>query len=143
MQRFYEELEVGDQVGPQELIISSQQVTAYMGAWSQRGGDDRFVSDEFARERGLPGAMVPGAMTMSHLSRLITDLSDSLNLKLLDVIFRQPVLHNLPITLHGMVTDKRVEDGVGTIEADLYADSEEYGRHITGRAVFTLPLRAA
>ena len=142
MQRFYEELEVGDQMGPQELVISSQQVTDYMGAWSQRGGDDRFVSDEFARERGLPGAMVPGAMTMSHLARLITDWSDSLNLKLIDVVFRQPVLHNLPMTLHAMVTDKHMEDGVGIIEADLYADSEKYGRHITGRAVFTLPLRA-
>ncbi len=144
MQHYYEELEIGDEVGPPvDVVIRTDRVVDFVGYWREEGLDARFTSDEQARKMGLEGAIVPGVMTMAHLSKLLTDWSDGVDLKLLDVIFRQPVFHNMPLTLHGLVTDKRIDGGAGTIEADLYADSPEHGRRITGRAVFTLPLRSS
>ena len=75
---------------------------------------------------------------MSLLSKLLTDLADSADVKLLDVIFRQTIPHNQILKLHGIITDKGDDDGEGRVEADLYLDTDEKGHHITAKAVFTL-----
>ena len=49
---------------------------------------------------------MPGAMNIAIMSQLITGWSPTVRLKKLDVVFRSPVLHNRPLTLKGMITDK-------------------------------------
>ena len=143
MERYFEDVDLGDEIGPLERAVSDDEVVEFTTLSGQGGNrPSRFTSDEQAEKEGLPGAIVPGIMSMALLSKLLTDWAGSVDVKLLDVIFRQTVPHNQPVKLHGIVTDKREEDGQGTLEADLYLDTAEKGHHITARAVFTLSTKA-
>ena len=51
--------------------------------------------------------------------------------------------HNAPLKLHGIITDMREEDGEGILEADVYLDAVDGPRHVTGKAIFSLPMRGS
>ena len=143
MERYFEDVDLGDEIGPHERTVTDDEVVEFTTLSGQGGNRlNRFTSDEQAQKEGLPGAIVPGIMSMALLSKLLTDWAGFADVKLLDVIFRQTVPHNQPLKLHGIVTDKREEVGQGTLEADLYLDTDEKGHHITARAVFTLSSKA-
>ena len=62
---YYEDVEIGDDIGPQERVVNVDQVRRFL---SVRGGtpvDSRFTSDEYAKGEGLAGAIVPGAMNIT------------------------------------------------------------------------------
>ena len=143
MQRYFEDVELGDDVGPMETTISTEQVLRFTRIWGQSDRPSRFNSAEQAKSEGLDGAVVPGVMHMGYVSRLVTEWSEGVTLKHLDVIWRQFVPHNAPLKLHGIITDTREEDGEGVLEADVYMDSAEGARHVTGKAVFSLPMRGS
>ena len=143
MQRFFEDAELGDDIGPLETRITTAQVIEFTKAWGQNDRPSRFTSEEVAISEGLPGAVVPGIMHMGYVSRLVTEWADGVTLKHLDVIWRQFVPHNADLKLHGIVTDTREEDGEGILEADVYLDSAEGVRHVTGKAIFSLPRRGS
>ncbi len=141
MERYFEDVELGDDVGPMETTISTEQVVQFTRIWGQSDRPSRFNSAEKAISEGLDGAVVPGVMHMGYVSRLITEWADSVTLKHLDVIWRQFVPHNAALKLHGIITDMREEDGEGILEADIYLDAVDGPRHVTGKAVFSLPMR--
>lgn len=139
MERYFEDVDLGDEIGPLQREVTYNEVVEFTNLSGQGGGKpSRFTSDEQAQKEGLPGAIVPGIMSMSLLSKLLTDWADSADVKLLDVIFRQTIPHNQILKLHGIITDKGDDDGEGRVEADLYLDTDEKGHHITAKAVFTL-----
>jgi hypothetical protein len=57
-------------------------------------------------------------------------------------VFRQPVPHD-KVTISGMVTDLRQEDGESLVECDVYMSNEESGRLVGGKAILALPPRPA
>ena len=62
----YQDVQIGDALGPQELFLSKEQVRAYArttGMWVPR-----FTDDEGARKEGLPGMITPGNMSFSLLA---------------------------------------------------------------------------
>ena len=141
--RFFEEAEIGDEITPIEMVVTYAQVLQFCEIWLQgrkirRSDFPRFTSDEAARKEGFAGAIVPGIMSMAFLSQLLMDWSCFATIKKLDVIFRQPVLQNRPLKLHGIVTDKSLDDGEGVLQADLYLDTETGERLVTGQATLTL-----
>lgn len=138
MKRFFEDVELGDELGPLERTATDEQVQAFCAVWGNPE-PGRFTSLEAARREGLPEPIVPGIMTMALMSQLVTDAYPAATLRLLDIIFRQPVLHNRPLTLVGVVTDKNLRDGQGVVEADLYLQTAERERLVTGKASFLLP----
>src|SRR3984893_2834965 len=106
----FETVKIGDELGPEEFHLSKDQVRAYakaMGMWVPR-----FTDDEAARKEGLPGMITPGNMSLAVLSRLVTDWigSTSANMTRLGVTYRQPVLPDHNISLHGFVTHKNDAD---------------------------------
>ena len=138
----HEDVEIGDVIGPVERVVTGEQVSQFLQIRRPRGGDNRFTDAHAARRDGLPGPMVPGALTMAALSRLITDWSPTVRLRRLDVVFRQVVMHNRRLRLRGVVTDKSVVDEEALIECDLLVENEEGSVLTTGRATFSLPTRA-
>ncbi len=61
----YEDVNIGDALGPAEMFLSKDQVRAYakaMGMWAPR-----FTDDEAARKEGLPGMITPGNMSLAIL----------------------------------------------------------------------------
>ena len=138
---YFEDVEMGDEVGPFERSITTDQVREFVQVWEARSGPSRFTDPDAAKAEGLPGAIVPGAMSMALMSQIITGWSPSMVLRKLDVVFRQMVPHNAPLTLQGIVTDKGVVDGQPQLECDVFMEDAEGTRLVIGKATVTLPTR--
>ena len=137
----FEDVEVGDDLGPVERTITDEQVQAFIEIWGAESGPSRFTSEEVAKGEGLPGMIVPGAMNVGVLSQLLTGWSSSVSLKMLDLMFRQMVRHNVPMELKGIVTDKNVVDGEPQVECDVWMEGPDGTRLVMGKAIVVLPTR--
>ena len=137
----FEDVELGDDIGPVERTITDEQVQAFVEIWGAESGPSRFTSEEVAKGEGLPGMIVPGAMNVGVLSQLLTGWSSSVTLKMLDLMFRQMVRHNVPMQLKGIVTDKNVVDGEPQVECDIWMEGPDGTRLVMGKAIVVLPTR--
>jgi acyl dehydratase len=138
---YYDDVDLGDEVGPVVRTVSDDQVIEFTQVWGREEGPTRFTSREKAQSEGLPEAIVPGAMNIAIMSQLITAWSPTVRLVKLDVVFRSPVLHNRPLTLRGMITDKDIVDGEPQIECDVTMENEEGTPNVIGKATVSLPMR--
>ena len=139
---YFEDVEIGDDIGPVERVVTTEEVVAFGEIRQQDTGPNRFNDAEVAKSEGLPGLIVPGAMNIAIMSQLITGWSPSVTLRLLDVVFRQVVPHNRPLTLSGIVTDADIVDGEGRVECDVFMQNEEGTRLVIARAVAVLPTKS-
>ena len=138
---YFEDVEMGDEFGPVERVVTDQQVTEFVEIRGMDRGPSRFTDPEVARHEGLPGPIVPGAMNVAMMSQLVTGWSPTVTLKKLDVVFRQVVPHNAPLILKGIVTDTNVVDGEPQLECDVIMENAEGARLVIGRAILVLPMR--
>ena len=138
---YFDDVDLGDEVGPVERIVTDNEVIEFTQVWGRETGPTRFTSREKAQSEGLPEAIVPGAMNIAVMSQLITGWSPTVKLIKLDVVFRSPVLHNRPLTLKGMITDKDIIDDDPRIECDITMENEEGTPHVIGKATISLPMR--
>ena len=135
----FDDVEIGDDIGPVERVVTRPQVMRFLAIREMDSGASRFTDDEFAKSEGLPGAIVPGGMNIAMMSQLLTGWSDTVTLRKLDVVFRQPVPHERKLMLKGIVTDKEVTDGVPTLTCDVFLENEEGSKHVIGTATVVLP----
>lgn len=128
----YEDVNIGDSLGPEEMYLSKDQVRTYakaMGMWAPR-----FTDDEAARKEGLPGMITPGNMSLAIVGKLVTDWigASAATMTRLGVTYRQPVQPDHTISLNGFVTHKNDEDH--TVEMDIWIESDESERLVIGTA---------
>jgi acyl dehydratase len=138
---YYEDVELGDEIGPVRRTVTDEQVAAFINLWREEA-PSRFTDPEIAKGLGLAGTIVPGAMNMAMMSQLITWWSPTVTLKKLDVVFRQVVLHNIPIQIKGIVTDKDIVDGSPQLECDVFMENEEGTRMVIGKATVGISSKA-
>ena len=138
---YYEDIEIGDEIGPIERTVTLQQVQAFLAIRSDRSGPTRFTDDAHARSEGLPGAIVPGAVNTALVAQLLTGWSPTVTLKKLDVSFRQVVRHNTLLEIKGVVTAKHVIDQEPQVECDVFMENEDGAVHVIGQATVVLPVR--
>ena len=123
----YDDVDLGDEVGPVVKDITDEDVELFCAnAWGQTG-PTRFTNMEIALQNKLKAPIVPGVMSVGLMTQLITGWSPN------------AVLKNLEVTLSGLVTDKREEDGDNVLECDIYLSNEESGRLVIGKAIVALP----
>ena len=134
--RYYEDIELGDEFGPMEKYITDEEVDAFCRLWGAPV-PNRFTDEESASRVNLSWPIVPGIMSMAIMSQLFTSWEGAA-LKHLDVVFRQPVPHDL-VAITAIVTDKREENGEYLAECDVYLSTEENGRLVGGKAIIGLP----
>lgn len=133
----FEAINIGDALGPEEMYLSKDQVRLYArstGMWVPR-----FTDDEGARKEGLPGMITPGNMSLAVLSKLVTDWIGTSGAKMtrMGTTYRQPVLPDHTVTLHGFVTHKN--DGDRSVEVDIWIESDEGERLVIGTATVQFP----
>lgn len=142
---YYDDVDLGDELPSLEREVTDDQVVEFLNITritsSEPGRESRFTSSEVARGEGLPEAIVPGAMNIAIMSTLVTGWSTRAVLRKLDVVFRGMVLHNRPIKLTGLVTDKDVVDGSPQLECDVVMENEEGTPLVIGKATVELPVR--
>ena len=136
----YEDVEIGDDIGPVNRIVTNEQVRQFVGIWRSDESASRFTDDEVAKREGLPGPIVPGPMNVALVAQLITGWTPDVRIKKLDVVFRQLVRHDVPIRIAGVVTDKDVADGEPRLECDVFMEDEHGSRLVIGKASVTLPM---
>jgi len=133
----FEDLHIGDTLGPLELFVSKDQTRAY----ARSGGLDapRFTDDEGAKKEGLPGMILPGNMSLGLLAKLVTDWIGVSGARMvrLGTTYRVPVQPDHTLTLSGFVTN--AEPGERIVEIDVWIENEDAERLVTGTASVQFP----
>jgi acyl dehydratase len=138
---YFDDIEVGDELEELEICPTTADVIRYVKVARMESG--RFTDDEYARQEGLPGAIIPGNMSLGFLSRMLTDIFPKGTLKSLTANFRATVPHNVPLICGGVVTEKQDKDGDHVIFCDVLLANEEGDRYVQGTATIALPRRGA
>ncbi len=138
---YYDEIELGDEIGPVEKVATDDEVSSFCEVWGT-SSPNRFTDAETGAKSGMKGGpIVPGIMTMAMMAQLLTDWGGPGSIKDLDLVFRQPVPHNRALTLAATITDIREEDGENLAECDILMTGTEGERYIGGKAIVTLQSR--
>jgi acyl dehydratase len=136
---YFDDVEIGDEIEELEICPTTADVVRYVQVAHMESG--RFTNDEYARKEGLPGAIVPGNMSLGFLSRMLTDCFPRGTLKSLTANFRATVPHNTPLICSGVVTEKQDVDGENLIFCDVQLSNEDGDRYVQGTARLALPKR--
>ena len=145
-QVYFEDVDLGDEF-EDEWTATLEQVLRYLGLEddglaTSGGGDGRFTDPEGAKKLGFERPIVPGAFSLSKLSKLVTDWAGTGGrVESLDVNFRRPVMHDDNVRVLGLVTDAEDRDGAGIVKVDIYFENERGERPLQGVAVVELPRR--
>ena len=138
---FYEDIDIGDEIEELEICPTTADVVRYVEVARMQSG--RFTDDAFARSEGLPGAIIPGNMSLGFLSRMITEFFPTGTLRNLTANFRATVPHNTPLICSGVVTEKQQEQGQHLVFCDILMSNEAGDRYVQGTAQVALPARQA
>jgi len=135
--RTFEDLNIGDPLGPVQLFVSKARARMYAHACGLNF--PRFTDDEAARQEGLPGMILPGNMSLGILTRLVTDWlgSGGGRLTRIGTTYRQPVQPDHTLTLQGFITHTNSEDR--TAELDVWIENEDAERLVIGTATVRFP----
>ena len=143
-ERYFEDVDVGDEF-EDEWVPERAQVLAYIALEPDGPAADtqgRFTDPERAKKLGFERPIVPGALSMSRLTRLVTDwMGESGELESIDVNFRRPVLQEDRLRCLGLITDGEPDGDVGRVKLDIYLENERGERPLQGVAVVALPAR--
>ena len=137
---YYDEIELGDEIGPVEKVATDDKVSNFCDVWGAPT-PNRFTDPAIAEKAGMKGTIVPGIMTMAMMAQLLTNWGGPGSIKDLDLVFRQPVPHNRALTLAATITDLREEDGENLVECDILMTGTEGERYVGGKAIVALPNR--
>jgi acyl dehydratase len=135
----FESLQIGDPLGPEHRFVGKQHTRLFVEAAHM--DSSRFTDDEAARAQGLPAAILPGNMSLSLLSKLLTDWIGNANARVvrLGTTYRSPVVTEHTITLQGFVTHTNSEER--TAEIDLWIENEDAERLVIGTATVHFPAK--
>lgn len=126
---FGEELPAFD---PDTSLENVRRFGKYVG-W----GGGRFTDHEAARKEGFPGAIIPGVMSQGFLGAMIHRWAPTGQIKVIDTIFRAPVLVDQPHTITGVVTN--IEEDERLVEIDITIQNEANETRVQGTATVLLP----
>ena len=138
---YFENVELGDEIGPLERVAGDDEVSAFCKLWGNPM-PNRFTDQAIAERVKLPGPILPGIMSMALMAQLLTDWAGPQGLKDLDLVFRQPVPHNKPLKISATVTDTRQENGENLVECDILMTGAEGERYVGGTALVSLPSKS-
>ena len=136
---YFQDIELGDEIGPIERVVTDEEVLKFITVGDRNPKPSRFTSREIAQSEGLPEAIIPGAMNIALMSQLVTGWAETVCLKKIDVVFRQTVPHNKPLTFTGIVTNKDESGETTDLECDITMENNDGVKMVIGNAEFALP----
>lgn len=132
------DVEFGAELEPFQPDTSLASTSAFAQAlgWG-RGRGNRFSDHEQARKEGLPGALVPGLMSMGFLTSMIHNWCPVARVEYIDTVFRAPMLADAPLEISAVVTDIDEEDGL--VQLDVTVKNEAGETRVFGTANVRVP----
>ena len=139
-QIFYEEVQIGDTIGPLDKQVTTRQLVQYAGA----SGDyyEIHYDKDFATQNELPGVIIHGALKNAFLAELITNWIGKQG-KLLELTcqYRGMDVPNDMLRCEGTVSGKSTEDSHSVIECDLWITNGKDEKTTFGSAKISLPTK--
>ena len=136
---YFQDIELGDEIGPIERTVTDEEVLQFVAIGGRDPEPSRFTSKAIAQSEGLSEAIIPGAMNIALMSRLVTGWADTVCLKKIDVVFRQTVPHNKPLIFTGIVTNKDESGETTDLGCDITMENIDGVKMLIGNAEFALP----
>ena len=136
---YFQDIELGDEIGPIERTVTDEEVLQFVAVGGRDPEPSRFTSKDIAQSEGLSEAIIPGAMNIALMSRLVTGWADTVCLKKIDVVFRQTVPHNKPLIFSGIVTNKDESGETTDLGCDITMENIDGVKMVIGNAEFALP----
>ena len=144
-QPYFEDVDVGDEI-ESAWTAQREQVLEYIELEPGGPADDtqgRFTDPVRAKKLGFERPIVPGALSMSVLTRLVTDwMGPDGALESIDINFRRPVLQEDALRSLGLIIDTEPDEDGGRVRIDVYFENNRGERPLQGVAVVRLPSRA-
>ena len=131
----FEDIKEGMEIPAIKKNPTTQQLVKYAGA----SGDFYQIhyDMEYAKNNGLPGVILHGALKNAFLGQLITDwIGTSGKLKMLEVQYKGMDLPGTPVYAKGIVS-KIIDEN--NINCDLWLETENGDKTTIGKATIQLP----
>ena len=139
---YFEDIELGDEIGPAILSVTDDQVVDFCSLWGNPA-PNRFTDQAEAERVGLSEPIVPGIMTMALVSRVLTDWAGVGTVADLDLVFRGTVPHNQPLHIGIMVSDTEQDETGNRVQCDITMTGAVPDRpYLIGTARLDLPSRS-
>ena len=141
-QNYYEDVEVGTEIGPLEKNPTTQQLVKYAGA----SGDFYQIhyDKDFALANKLPGVILHGALKNAFLGHLMTDFAGNHGmLRKLGVQYRGMDQPGTKVVCKGRVTKKYVEGHHHMVDCEIWLENAKGEKTTPGSATVILPSRNA
>jgi len=132
-------VEVGQRISSDERLLDWQDVVLQVSGsqdWNRVHYDHQFAVDSGHRE-----VFFNVGWTSATLSKLLTDWCGADGwLCELEFQMRRMISPGDTLTVRAEITGKRVEDGRGLVEFDVWLETDREGTTTPGRAVVALPI---
>ena len=137
-QLYFEAVKVGDELPP--LVkppVDRLQIARYAGA--AQDWNPLSVDEQYARNAGFPGALVPAMISMGFLGELVVDWVRGARLRKFQARFVRIVWPGDVLTVRGRVVDRRFEaPGRYTADIETWAENQRGELVVRGLATFQL-----
>lgn len=139
-QRFFEDVEAGEELGPLVMTPTRRQAVKWAGA----SGDyyEIHYDKDFALAAGQPDTIVHGALKAAISAQLLTHwMGLDGFLKKVSCRFKGIDLFDVALTCRGKVTAKYVDGDDHCVECEVWIDNARGERTTVGGGVVVLPTR--
>lgn len=133
MSKRFSDVEFGEDLPETHPDVSLPTVSRF--AKSSGMNAARFTDHEGAKKEGLPGAIVPGIMSMGILVGIIHGWAPGSTVTKIDTVFRAPLLVDSKPVCRAVVT--HVEPDDEHVEIDLTIENEAGETRVMGTATVT------
>lgn len=139
-QTFWEDVSVGDEIPSLQKNCSTKQLVVWAGA----SGDYYQIhyDQAFARETGLDGIIVHGALKNAFLGQLLHDwVAPGGTVRTFGCTYRGMDYPNQDIICRGVVTKKYVDGSHHLVDLEIWTENPSGQKTSPGSGTVTLPVR--
>ena len=131
-----ETVAIGAALPPLAKEISQRQIDAYSGVRPRSIHTD----EAWARARGFRAPLAQAMMSTAYVSEVMTRLLGTGFVKggTMSLAFIKPVFAGDRLTVHGVVKDKRLENGVTRVVVEVWCDNQDGDTTAVGTATGVL-----
>lgn len=130
----FQNIKIGHQTRVSEKKFSRSLVKSFQNYQGNYGMPNKLTSKHFAQQHGLPGPLVPGAMSIAYISRHLNETMPETWIRKLDIIFRRSVKQETKIFANAVIIDKYISMGKETIECDIFLKDSTFSPLVIGKA---------
>tara|TARA_B100000579_G_scaffold258455_1_gene212874 strand:+ start:16134 stop:16574 length:441 start_codon:yes stop_codon:yes gene_type:complete len=139
-QNYFEDIKLGEIVGPKIINIDRKQLVMYAGA--SQDFNEFHYDDDVAKKAGHKGIIIHGALKSAWLAQLMVDFAGlEGNLRKFNVSYRGVDFPYEDLKYYGKITNKFIDNSAGFVEIELSLENAEGKITTPASALVELPIK--